>query len=218
MSIFKRLSATVAANLDRVVGEIENNDAVIQANLTELRRKVAAAKVRLAHVHRQEARLNKQIQKRRNDEQLWGERAVETARTDEERALECVRRRQQCRLQAEKLEQGQQHYQLTAEKLARGVEEGEERLAEMGQKHTLMRARQSTAEALYAANLAGDDSLNQMEDSFDRWEVKILQEEMAVDSDEALAPLDREFSNSENEQALREELAALIAKEQGHEH
>ena len=53
MSIIKRLSATLVSNIDRVVGEIENNDAVIQASLTELRRKVATAKVRLAHVHRQ---------------------------------------------------------------------------------------------------------------------------------------------------------------------
>lgn len=213
MSIFKRLSATVVSNIDRVVGEIENNDAVIQASLAELRRKIAAAKVRLAHVHRQQDRLTRQIQKRRDDEQRWGERAVDAAKTDEARALECVSHRQQCRIQAERLEEGLQHYQQTAAKLAQGVQEGEQRLAEMGQKHTLMRARQSTAEALYLANLAGDESLNQMEDSFDRWEIKILQEEMAVDSEQALTPLDREFSEVENEQALREELAALIAKE-----
>ena len=213
MSIIKRLSATLVSNIDRVVGEIENNDAVIQATLAELRRKVATAKVRLAQVHRQETNLSRQIQQRREDEQLWGERALETAKTDEAKALECVHRRLQCRRQAEKLEQGQQHYQLTAEKLARGVQEGEERLAEMGQKHTLMRARQSTAEALHAANQAGDESLQQVEDSFDRWEVKILQEEMMVDSDELLDPLDHEFSNLENEQALRDELAALQTKE-----
>ena len=213
MSIIKRLSATLVSNIDRVVGGIENNDAVIQATLVELRRKVATAKVRLAHVHRQEANLSRQIQQRREDEQLWGERALETAKTDEAKALECVHRRLQCRRQAEKLEQGQQHYQLTAEKLAHGVQEGEERLAEMGQKHTLMRARQSTAEALHAANQAGDESLQQVEDSFDRWEVKILQEEMMVDSDELLDPLDHEFSNLENEQALRDELAALQTKE-----
>ena len=213
MSIIKRLSATLVSNIDRVVGEIENNDAVIQATLAELRRKVATAKVRLAQVHRQEANLNRQIQQRREEEQLWGERALEAASTDEAKALECVRRRLQSRRQAEKLEQGQQHYQLTAEKLARGVQEGEERLAEMGQKHTLMRARQSTAEALHAANQAGDESLQQVEDSFDRWEVKILEEEMMGESDDLLDPLDREFTHSENEQALRDELAALQTKE-----
>ncbi len=213
MSILKRLSATVVSSIDRVVGEIENNDAVIQASLIELRRKIAAARVRLAHVQRQQDRLVSQIQKRREDEQRWGERAVETAKTDESRALACMQRRQQCRIQAERLAEGLQQYQLTAEKLARGVQEGEERLAEMGQKHTLMRARQSTAEALYAASLAGDESLHQLEDSFDRWEIRILQEEMAVDSDEQSTPLDSEFSNSENEQVLRDELAALIAKE-----
>jgi len=213
MSIFKRISATVVSNIDRVVGEIENNDAVIKATLTELRKKVAAAKVRLAHVHRQAASLDAQIQQRREDEQLWGERAVAVASSDEARALECVRRRQQCRLQAEKLEQTLQHYQMAAEKLGRGVQEGEQRLAEMGQKHTLMRARQSTAEALSAASQAGDDFLQQMDEGFDRWEIKILQEEMAVDSGEVLDPLDREFSSSETEQLLRDELAALIAKE-----
>ena len=213
MSIFKRISATVVSNIDRVVGEIENNDAVIKATLTELRKKVAAAKVRLAHVHRQAASLDAQIQQRREDEQLWGERAVAIASSDEARALECVRRRQQCRLQAEKQEQTLQHYQLAAEKLGRGVQEGEQRLAEMGQKHTLMRARQSTAEALSAASQAGDDFLQQMDEGFDRWEIKILQEEMAVDSGEVLDPLDREFSSSETEQLLRDELAALIAKE-----
>jgi phage shock protein A len=213
MSVIKRLSATLVSNIDRVVGEIENNDAVIQATLSEMRRKVATAKVRLAQVHRQGADLDREIRQRRKDEQLWGARALEVASTDEAKALECVRRRLQCRRQAEKLEQGQQHYQLTAEKLARGVEEGEERLAEMGQKHTLMRARQSTAEALHAANQAGDESLQQVEDSFDRWEVKILQEEMIMDSDDMLDPLDREFSHSENEQVLRDELAALQTKE-----
>jgi phage shock protein A len=213
MSVIKRLSATLVSNIDRVVGEIENNDAVIQATLSEMRRKVATAKVRLAQVHRQGADLDREIRQRRKDEQLWGARALEVASTDEAKALECVRRRLQCRRQAEKLEQGQQHYQLTAEKLARGVEEGEERLAEMGQKHTLMRARQSTAEALHAANQAGDESLRQVEDSFDRWEVKILQEEMIMDSDDMLDPLDREFTHSENEQALRDELAALQTKE-----
>jgi len=213
MSVIKRLSATLVSNIDRVVGEIENNDAVIQATLSEMRRKVATAKVRLAQVHRQGADLDREIRQRRKDEQLWGARALEVASTDEAKALECVRRRLQCRRQAEKLEQGQQHYQLTAEKLARGVEEGEERLAEMGQKHTLMRARQSTAEALHAANQAGDESLQQVEDSFDRWEVKILQEEMIMDSDDMLDPLDREFTHSENEQVLRDELTALQTKE-----
>jgi len=213
MSIFKRLSATVVSNIDRVVEEIENNDAVIKATLSELRRKVAAAKVRLAHVHRQAAALDWKIRKSREDAQHWGERAVAAAGTDEVKALECMRRRQQSRLRAEKLEQSQQRYQLAAGKLARGVQEGEQRLAEMSQKHTLMRARQSTAEALSAASQTGDEFIQQMEDGFDRWEVKILQEELAVDSDEVPDTLDREFSNSENEQMLRDELAALIAKE-----
>ena len=97
--------------------------------------------------------------------------------------------------------------------LARNVREGEARLEEMSQRHTLMRARQSTAEALNASIQAGDDSLHRMEDSFDRWEVRILQDEMAADSDALPDPLEHEFSSAENEQALRAELAALMEKE-----
>ena len=76
MSVIKRLSATLVSNIDRVVGEIENNDAVIQATLSEMRRKVATAKVRLAQVHRQGADLDREIRQRRKDEQLWGARAL----------------------------------------------------------------------------------------------------------------------------------------------
>ena len=47
MSIFKRLSATLVTSIDRVVGEIENHDAVIQASINDIRKKVAEAKVRL---------------------------------------------------------------------------------------------------------------------------------------------------------------------------
>jgi hypothetical protein len=36
---------------------------------------------------------------------------------------------------------------------------------------------------------------------------------MIMDSDDMLDPLDREFTHSENEQALRDELAALQTKE-----
>ena len=144
MSIFKRLSATLVSRMDQVVGEIENHDAVVQATINEQRKRVAQAKVRLAQVRRDAAKLSRQLQELQEAEQRWGDRAVEAARSDEAKALECMHRRQHCHRQIKRLSTSLEQYQCTADKLARDITQSEEQLMEMSQKHNLMRARQSS--------------------------------------------------------------------------
>lgn len=212
MSIFKRLSTTFVSHMDRVVGEIENHDAVVQATLSELRKKIAGAKVRLANIHRDAAKLEQQQQELGEAEQRWGERAIEAAKSDEAKALECMARRQQCRQRADKVVKSLQQYQDTANRLAHDIEESETRLSEMTQKHTLMRARQSSAEALTAVSDAEKNSLRDMDEAFDRWETKITQGEMLASDLEPMDALEQEYAKQENKEALQDELAALITE------
>ena len=86
MSLFKRLSATLVSRIDQVVGEIENHDAVIQAALHDVRRKVAEARVRLTQVQRESERLQERIDEQQQHAEHWRERARETAGSDEHRA------------------------------------------------------------------------------------------------------------------------------------
>lgn len=213
MSIIKRISATLVSRIDHVIGEIENHDAVIQATLNEMRKKVAGAKVRLSEVRREETRLKHQIQEQQQNTQRWRQRAVECANSDESKALECVSRSRHCQQQVARLQQSLNQYEETALKLARDIDTSEQRLIEMKQKLMLMRARHSSNSALNATSANNDTQL--LDETFDRWEINITHAEMALDSHETIDPIEREFITQEEQQALRSELAKLLAgKEQ----
>jgi phage shock protein A len=83
----------------------------------------------------------------------------------------------------------------------------------MNQKHALMRARQSGAQALNSSSYVRDELIKQAEDSFERWEIAITENELALDCHEMPDSLEYEYAKLESEEALREELAALMAKE-----
>lgn len=213
MSLFKRLSATLVSRIDQVVGEIENHDAVIQAALNDMRRKIAEARVRLAQVQRETERLQRDADTQQQTARRWRERAVASAAADEARALECVRRAKQCERQSDRLREALAQYEQTAERLVQDIETSEQRLRELKQKHTLMRARQSTGSALSATSESEHDILRQLDDSFDRWEIKIGQLEMAVEHPDPVDPLERDFLSREHEAELRDELALLLNEE-----
>lgn len=214
MSIFKRLSATLVSRIDQVVGEIENHEAVIQASLADMRKKIAEAKVSLSRVRAEEQQAQKQLEQYRVNAELWRQRAVECATEDEHKALECLSRRRLCEQKAENLQKTLDQYSITADKLAEGIETSEQRLNETKQKLTLMRARQSTSHALSATAKASENTDSLLEDSFERWEININETELSFDTQDASDSLEQDFLTKEKQQDLRNELTALLEQEE----
>ena len=214
MSLLKRLSFTLVSRIDKVVGEIENHDAVIQAALTDMRKKIAEARVRLTQVQCEAERQSREAVEQQQAADRWRQRAVETAPHDDNKALECLRRAKRCEQLAARAQGVLAQFEQTGERLAQDIEASEQRLRELKQKQTLMRARQSSGMAMNATHETEGEVLRQLDDSFDRWEISLGQIELAVDHPEPVDRLEREFSSREQESALRDELARLIAKEE----
>ncbi len=214
MSLFKRLSTTLFSRIDQVVGEIENHDAVIQASLNDMRKKVAEAKVRLGQVHREKEQLEQQSQELQGNARRWQQRAVDCADADEEKALECVSRSRFCEQKNARLRQAINQYAQTADKLGQDIESSEQHLGEMKQKLTLMRARQSTTSAISATSEMNNNVENQLDETFGRWEINISQTEMLVDPLEPTDVLERDFLAKEKKGDLRKELTQLLAKKE----
>jgi len=154
MSLFKRLSTTITSQVDQFVGEIENHDAVIQAAMTEQRKKIARAKVQLVKVANSEKSIAEKISTSKEKEQVWGRRAIECAETDEQQALLCLQRRQTLAEQLKRLVTAQEEYRLATSKMTTDINHCEEELHKLVQKHELMRARQSSADAITITNKA----------------------------------------------------------------
>ena len=213
MSIFKRLSATLVSRIDHVVGEIENHEAVVQASINEMSKKLAQAKVHLKQVHREEEKLQQQIRTEQENIQRWQQRAVISAKTDEKAALDCVQRAQRCKTQAERQQQALSHYSQTREKLSGNIQASEQRLQAMKQKLTLMRARESSNSALSATQEYDNDVMQCVEASFDRWEVNLCKDEILLDNEDPIDTMEHDFVSQEQQQSLRDELARLLEKE-----
>ena len=211
MSLFKRTFTGIYHKVDQLVGEIENHDAQIQAAIGEQKNTLAAAKVQLQKIRHSEQKIKDQLAELSIDEHKWAQRATQEAKSDEHRALTCLQRRQRIRQQKTKLEHMLYEYQLSSTRIKRDVEQCEDTLENMIQKHQILRARQSTADALRIIDRESQTQAHNVESSFDRWEVKIAQGEYTVDKyDSEIDELEQAYLSEENELELRAELAELL--------
>ncbi len=217
MSLFKRLSTTLVARIDALVGQVENHDAVAEAAITETRRAVAQAKVRLTAFQREEEKLEADLATQRRAEAAWTERARQSA-GDDAKALACLRRRRECARQIASLEEALQTHRTAEQRMAADIRSAEERLGQLTRQRNLMRTRQSAARALHTtADAAGPAGLD-LEKTFERWEASLLEQEMALGTGPAVDPLERDFADAEEDEALRAELARLTGeRENGNE-
>lgn len=214
MSLFKRLSATFSSRVDQMVSQIENHDAVVEVAIKESRQATAKAKVRLARVQRDGELLRNKITQLQNDETLWTNRARETAHKDEDKALECVRRRKLCQKQLEQYTQALKKHEALGQRLAQDIHAAERKLAEMSQQRNLMRTRQSAAQALNSISGVDETVALDVAEAFERWEVKVTESELEVGTVDSMDLLEREFLESEDKQTLQAELEQLLAEKE----
>lgn len=218
MSLFKRLSATFVSRVDRMVGEIENHEAIVRAGISEIRDKIAEARVRANRVQSEATRLRNQAEQLATESEQWRSRAADSAAAgNEQNALECLRRSRNCQNRQKHLDSLVASYRESAEALALDINTAEQRLAETQQKLTTMRARHSTVEAINATCADAARQTQLMEDTFDRWEINIGRSELRGAALSSADPITREFEDKEEEQALREELAALMSPQASEE-
>jgi len=212
MSLFKRISSTVSASIDQVVGELENHDAVIEATIHDLKKKIAAAHIRHERVQAEASTLQKQIKQNHSDAKRWRQRATDCATDDEKKALSCIRRARQCEQQAIELEESYLQYSHTAEKISQDIQNTESRARDMKQKHDLMRARQSSCNAMKATRHSSVDTVTELDNTFERWELKLRGSEIMSDSFDQKTTYDsfeQEFTEQEEAEGLRAELDEL---------
>jgi phage shock protein A len=209
MSLLKRLTLAVSSSVERLVGEIENHDAVVEAGIRESRRLYARAAVRHTRLRAEGERLCARRDGLKRDAIAWRERA-RTA-TDEEQALECLRRAKHAAEQAQSLDRACARHVALEQRLADEIARQRQRVADLEHRRQLMRSREATADAATGIRDAEDGASLDLDGAFERWEVKVTEAEIEYD---AVAPVDAfaaGFVAEEERAALRAELAALKA-------
>ena len=120
----------------------------------------------------------------RANESRWIDRATQYADDDEEKALECLRRKNDCQRLATSCEQTiRQHAELES-RLKITIEKIDKRYQDIDQTRTMMRTRQSTADAFRTSELVfGINNFLNVDDTVERWEAHITETEMGIGND-----------------------------------
>ena len=214
MSFIKRLRATLVGNLDSVIGQIENQDAVVDAIVRDARQALAKAKVRLNRVDVDGQKMLHDLTQLNTSIEQWTHRAQTTGEQDQIKALACLRQRKECQAQKESLLERLAKHQKMQLRLTADVKNAEGKVREILNKQNIMRTRESTASALHSINAIVSAVGTDLTATFERWELKVTESELingindfpAVKNNE----LEQEYLSQEEEQELRKQLQDLL--------
>ncbi len=214
MKTIKRWTTGIFSRVDWAVSQIENQEALINSALKESRAAVAKAKVQMGRVRQDGNKLRQRLQDEEQAVERWRDRAVKVAKTDEPRAVECLRRCKRAEHQRDQLRHRVREHELVETQLAKDIGQMEEKLAELLEKRNLMRTRQSRAEALTNIQADCSDTSSELEEIFDRWEIRVTEKELSGECAIVCDPLEEAFVNDETEAELREELKQLTESQE----
>ena len=211
MTIFKRMTTSIWASVDRIVTQMENHEALVDASISEIQRSAAKAKVALSRVQSDGEKMRSRIDENERMRKAWEERALRCAKEDEAKALECLKKRNALTRQLELLQRQLTEHEHVETHLASDIEEIEKNLRELRIKRNVLKTRQSRADAL--AVMHGDDSrlVGEIGNILERWETHVQTSEYeGLCSENTSDPLEREFDTEEEAKALRAELHELL--------
>jgi phage shock protein A len=211
MQSIRLWTAALVSRVDGMVSRIENHEALAQSAIREVRQAAARASVQLRRVRRDGERQRQRLDELREAQATWRDRARRKAEEDETTALECLRRSQQAARRAAALQARLRDHERIERQLARDVTAVEERLVRLDEQRHVLVTRQSRAEAMSALRDTSAPLHTDLDDLFDRWEVRIAESELAGGCSEAedIDPLEGELDREEEQEALRAELEAL---------
>ena len=213
MKTLKRWTTGIFSRVDWAVSQIENQEALINSALKESREAVARAKVQMGRVRQDGNRLQQALQAEESNVMRWRSRAGQVAGTDENRALECLRRSKLAEAQRDRLVSRVQEHRQIEQQLDRDVAALENRFKELLEKRNLLRVRQSRAEALTGIQEFSSESGSEVDEIFERWEVRVTEKELATESAVMVDFLEESFAAEESDAELRSELSELLAEQ-----
>jgi phage shock protein A len=208
MALWKRWTSGVLSSIDGFIVQVENHEAQVTSALRELDQAVARSKVQLTRVGRDGAALRQSLAEEREAAVRWRERAKREA--NDGRALECLRRAKRSEARCGELVRQEAEHARVEAQLKRDVRTLEQRATELRHQRNTMRTRQSRAEALVIVQGQGDLHGTEINEIFERWEIRVAESEIASGCVNPTGDeLEEEFDNAEAEAELKVELEAL---------
>ncbi len=208
MKALKRLTMTLSAQINSMVDQLENHEAVANMALEEIRESMMQARFQIRRVQNEQRVYEQRVSELAQEEMRWRERALGAQSESHDKALECVRRLKKTTDEITSLKQQILHHGTLEDQLTTDVKRIESQFEELKRKRNLLAARQSRSQALAA--VAEHGNAEDVGHIFDRWERKVLRTEVAsedlgVEADS----FSQEFTRAEEKRELEALLQSL---------
>lgn len=212
MKPLRRLSSAVLSSFDSVINQLENHEALVASAIQDAERTTTRARDHLEQVKHDGLALRKRSIELKDQAGVWEDRAIKCASLDEQKALECLRRRQGLLKAHSRLEEQAQQYGNLERTLTRDLTTLQQKLTSLRQQRTLLRTRESRAQVLQALQSVDAATVTEIDDIFDRWESRVASTEHQAHSINTTITDDlaTHFESAEETQELKQLLAALV--------
>ena len=210
MGLIKRWTTTITSNFDWIITQVENHEALVASALSDMQLAERKARVQLGRVRKDGETLSRKLAELAAEEERWRDRAVRVAQSDQERALECLRRRREIQRDI-KLTQAQlTEHDAFEQQLAADIKAIGERIAKLKRKKNALTARQYRGEAMHASAADQLGLIAEIDEIFDRWETKLEERELGAYT--ATDTFEDQFLSEESRVELQLELEQLVSE------
>lgn len=204
MNSLKRIFVSIKGQLDHVADEFENHEALAGVAIQDLQEIAKKTRLHQHRVSKMTVQYQQQLQQLQGQAQLWTERAIQSRDQDEQKALQCVKRLRQVQQKLSILEQQVEQSTAQEEKIQSDLDAIQAQLQDLKNKKEILSARQNRASVHDALEGKSGNTLQDMQNVFERWEGAVVSSEF--ETPEVLIDIDsfaNEFEQQEDELALK---------------
>jgi len=213
MAHFKRWTSGLVTRVDSIVVQIENQEALVESAVVDLGQRAARARAQLTRVHKDGETLRRRLLESEHEATLWRDRA--RTEPDQTRALECLRRAKRAAQRQAELATRSTEHEHAEQRLRRDIATIEQRLEVVRGQLSMMRTRQTRAEALALLRNVQGDGGYEVDQILERWDARILETEIVAGCvEDAYDPFLDRFELEEEAADLLGELEALRKEKQ----
>ncbi|MGR9072957.1 MAG: PspA/IM30 family protein [Gammaproteobacteria bacterium] len=174
MKTLKRMFVTLKSQIDSVADEFENHEALAGAAIKDLEAIGSKTRIHLHRVKGMSARLEQQLAELEKEALLWSERAVKVRESDEQKALQCVKRLRAVILQIEQLQRQLDEARGLEAKVRRDLGRIQDELQTARRQKEMLSARENRTRVKAVMESDALSPRDEARDIFERWESAVV--------------------------------------------
>jgi phage shock protein A len=207
---FKKILISLKAQINNVVDDFENHEALAALAIEEIEKIGRNSRIQLNRIRNRISELENKISALKLDAEKWSERAVKLEATDRESALNCVKRLKEAQKQIEILSLQQQKTIAQETKISADLVQISEQIGALRTRREDLISRQNLAKAKGKAATDGPGPARDANAIFERWESRVVGDEFEIPCEAPNDPFAERFETEEQDADLNATLAMLV--------